>query len=147
MKKQKLKIGSITLFLFTVLFIYGCTCPCYLEQSFTNISDVRTKTTALISKANDSIKNHKKEIEEVNSVVNNAVNSNNKRKGCKDICKMWAQFKNDSTGVYDRFLSDWEKNKVLPATYIDNKKKNVNKILDEIEAAEKTVKGKKKPCN
>lgn len=145
MKKLKLKTGAITMLLFLMLFAYSC-CPCYLEQTFTNVSDVRSKTIALISNSGDSIKNHKLEIENTGKIIDNAISTNKGRKGNKEIGMNWSQLKNDSTGVYDRFISDWKKNIVLSTVYSGAVKKQINTILDQIIKSENAIKEKGKPC-
>lgn len=146
MKKLKFSTGVPIWLLFLTLFISNCSCPCYLQQTFSNVSNVRSKTITLIDISSDSITNHRNEVEEMEKILENVIAENNSRKGCKEMSKIWSQFKNDSTGVYDIFISDWTKNHILPPVYIKSIKEDVNKILDEIEAGEKAIKEKRKPC-
>jgi len=146
MRKLGFKVLAPAMIIFFGICAYRCSCPCYLEQTFKNLTDVRIQTNSLIASSNDSIKNHLAEIQETEKIINSAINQNNGRKGCKEIGKIWSHFKNDSTGVYDMFISDWKKNKVLPIVYTKSITEDINKILDQIEAGEDAIKEKKKPC-
>lgn len=146
MKKTIESSKKLVLFLFLSACLFSCVCPCYLEQTFTNVNDVRTKVTALIDTSADSIQNHTLQIAETNKVVDYAISTNMSRKGCKDVGKLWSLIKNDSTGLYDRFLTDWKKFSVLPKVIRVDKKENINKLLDEIVSVENAIKKNHKPC-
>jgi hypothetical protein len=148
MKVKLLKKSMVkTVVLLFMLFTLSYCCPCYLQQTFTNVANVRTQTNDLIAMSGDSVKNHKAQIESTTKTIDNAIAENQVRRGCKEIGKIWHLFKNDSTGVYDLFITDWTKNKTLPQSYSNSMKEDMNKILDQIEAGEKAIKEKKKPCN
>jgi hypothetical protein len=146
MKKSKLIKLEQAIILILFIGVYSCCCPCYMEKTFTNVANVRTQTIALINSSTDSIKNHRTEIIQTGKTIDNAINDNKGRKGCKEIGKIWKHLKTDSTGVYDRFLMDWTKHITLPTVYSKSISEDVNKILDEINDGEKAIKEKKKPC-
>lgn len=146
MKRSNLKSGILGVFILFTLSFYSCSCSCYLEQTYANVATVRTKLIVLVDHATDSIKNYSTEIGVTGKIIDQAKEVNSSRKGCNQVGKIWNLLKNDSTGVYDRFLTDWKSHKILPAVYLNSVKTSANKILDQLVVSENAIKEKKKPC-
>jgi hypothetical protein len=141
------KTGIALIPFFLLLFLSFCSAPCYLEQTFTNVNNVRNKTLLLIDNSKDDFNNHKVEIESNGQLIDNAIITNNTRKGSKEIGNIWNQLKNkDNNGIYDRFINDWKKSNKLPDKYINSAKTQVNKVLDQIIETENKIKTIRKPC-
>jgi hypothetical protein len=146
MKKTMMPLKKYFLFLLLLSCLFGCV-PCHLARTYSDVDNVRTKVTALIDSSSGNMQNYTAYIAEANNVINNAIAANDSQKHRKNMGKLWRLIKSDSSkGLYDRFLVDWNKYKVLPGPIRVAKKQDINKLLDEIVTAEDSIKSNCKPC-
>jgi hypothetical protein len=127
--------------------IYGC-CNCYLEQTFNNTTKIKTEIDSLLTKATDNYVNQQMAINNTSNTIDNAINENKARKGCKTIGKSWSRIKNqEATGTYDQFLALWKKEGRLSSSFIEARKKQLHFDLEQIDSTENVIKEKKQKCN
>jgi len=132
--------------LFLIVFITSC-CPCYYQATFDNVKEIRTKTLILVDDSANEYSEYKEEIKSVEKMIDDAIANNNSRRGCKEVGSIWRQLKSDdSDGVYDRFITEWEKSNTLNEIFREGIKGQINSILDQLQEAEELIKEKKKKC-
>src|SRR6185369_7946636 len=108
----------------------------------------RNEISALFPKATGDYVSQQQSIDNTSRAIDNAISENSSRNGCKTIGKIWSKVKNpELSGLYDRFLSQWKADGHLSSVFIDARKQQINKVLDELDGSEKIIKEKKQKCN
>lgn len=130
---------------FLLVFWSGCVSPGE-PVTLAQTRVLKVSTLELMGKAVEPYPNHLPEITAQNAKLEAAYDHERARFGNGSSTKMWATLLHaDSqlpgSGIYGRFLSQWQKKGVLSPIYIEDKKQNVGEAFDQIlslEAAKPT---------
>ena len=108
---------------------------------------LRTKTLALLDKGTESYASHRQEVTDLNVELQRAFDRERSRPNNTNTVQMWETLLNENSplpgsGIYPRFIKQWETKGTLKPVYISNKKENVAAAFDKIISLESA-----KPAN
>jgi hypothetical protein len=107
------------------------------QTALQNASILKTETLSLLDKATEPYATHKQEASNLTARLEQAVDFERARPNNTKTVQMWETLLNANpqlpgSGIYSRFLSQWETKGALKPAYIANKKENVASAFDKI---------------
>ena len=120
-----------TLILFSSCSIFSPTISSYDSYSYIQTTSIKVDAINLMDMATEDYQLHQKEIASVQSNIQKIFEYEKHRPKNEITVKQWGILA-DSSGVLGRFIIKWRTEKTLGKVYIDDKKKNVAFVFDQI---------------
>ena len=107
------------------------------QSALQNASMLRAKTLALLDKGTEPYAAHTQEVSGLNVELQRALDQERSRPNNTKTVQMWETLLDvnpqlPGSGIYPRFIKQWETKSTLKPAYIANKKENVAAAFDRI---------------
>lgn len=124
------------LIIISFISFYGCsllspTISTYDQYGYTQTTSIKVDAMNLMDMATENYQSHQKEIVEVQSNIQKIYEYEKHRPKNDPTIKQW-EILTDSSRIFGRFISKWKNEKILGKVYIEEKKKNVAFVFDQI---------------
>jgi hypothetical protein len=130
--------GAVRLAIYLLVVAVGIAgCASQDGRILATTGDLKTGTLALMDKAIEPYSAHAEEIDVQKAQLKRLYDQERTRPGNGPTTRMWATLlqvdpKLPGSGIYPRFLDQWEKKNVLSSVYIEDKKQTVGDAFDKI---------------
>ena len=105
--------------------------PTFVHHSYTQTTSIKVDAMNLIDMATEDYQSHQKEVLAVQSSIQKIYEYEKHRPKNEITVKQW-EILTDSSRILGRFITKWKTEKTLGKVYIEDKKKNIAFVFDQI---------------
>lgn len=134
--RRAARAASRTLGLLIIVSMSACVTS-RNQSALQNASMLKTDTLALLDKATEPFSAHAQQVSNLNARLEQAFDFENSRPNNTPTIQMWDTLLHvnpqlPGSGIYPRFIKQWETKGTLKPAYIANKKENLAAAFDKI---------------